>query len=205
MPSEIAGANKCSILRDIAPAARMERYASDFTWLVDARVTLPCYNVYAPQAPLVLNEQHDLIKLYPPDVGLLVAIIKQPIQFELLQGDAGINNGAILETFAAQQLVTNGYDLRYLGKSTYGEIDFVLPHGLSTLAVEIKPGESYRRHKTSIRLWKLGMGHQRSAGVLPRQRSDRWVYLLLAVVYDHVLQAHEGWAHARRLQDQADA
>lgn len=158
MPSEIAGANKRFILRDIAPAARMERYASDFTWLVDARVTLPCYNVYAPQAPLVLNEQHDLFKLYPPDVGLLVAIIKQPIQFELLQGDAGINNGAILETFAAQQLVANGYDLRYFGKSTYGEIDFVLPHGLSTLAVEIKPGESHRRHKTSIRLWKLRNG-----------------------------------------------
>ena len=39
----------------------------------------------------------------------------------------------------------------------------------------------------------------------PRQRSDRWVYLNVAVVYAHVLQAHEGWADARRLQDQADA
>jgi len=63
MPSEIIGKNKRFTLRRLAPTARMERYATDFMWLVDAGVALPCYNVRAPQAPLALNEQHSLFKL----------------------------------------------------------------------------------------------------------------------------------------------
>lgn len=147
MPSEIIGNNKRFTLRDLAPSARMERYASYFMWLVDAGVALPCYNVRAPQLPLALNEQRSLFKLYPCDVGLLGAMLEQTVQFELVQGDAGVNNGALLETLAAQQLVANGYDLRYFDKSRYGEVDFVLPNGARALPVEIKSGDSYHRHK----------------------------------------------------------
>lgn len=147
VPSEIIGNNKRFTLRDLAPSARMERYASDFMWLVDAGVTLPCYNVRAPRVPLALNEQRSLFKLYPCDVGLLGAMLEQTVQFELVQGDAGVNNGALLETLAAQQLVANGHDLRYFDKSRYGEVDFVLPNGAHALPIEIKSGGSYHRHK----------------------------------------------------------
>ncbi len=163
MPSEIMGTNKRFTLRSLAPTARMERYASDFMWVVDAGVALPCYNVRAPQVPLTLNEQHNLFKLYPCDVGLLGAMFEQSVQFQLVQGDAGVNNGALLETLAAQELVANGYDLRYFDKSKYGEVDFVLPHGSSVLPVEIKSGESYRRHKSlnnvmGVSEWGIGEG-----------------------------------------------
>ncbi len=161
VPSEIIGNNKRFTLRDLAPSARMERYASDFMWLVDAGVTLPCYNVRSPQVPLTLNEQHSLFKLYPCDVGLLGAMLEQTVQFELVQGDAGVNNGALLETLAAQQLVANGYDLRYFDKSRYGEVDFVVPNGVCALPVEIKSGDSYYRHKAldnilAVDEWGLG-------------------------------------------------
>ncbi|MBR3225440.1 MAG: ATP-binding protein [Atopobiaceae bacterium] len=160
MPSEIIGTNKRFTLRDLAPSARMERYASDFMWLVDAGVALPCYNIRAPQVPLALNEQHSLFKLYPCDVGLLGAMLEQSVQFDLVQGDPGINNGALLETLAAQELVVNGYSLRYFDKSRYGEVDFVLQNGSHALPVEIKSGASYRRHKAldnvlGVREWGL--------------------------------------------------
>ena len=148
MPSEIVGTNKRFTLRDLAPTARMERYASDFMWLVDAGVALPCYNVRAPELPLALNEQHSLFKLYPCDVGLLGAMLEQSVQFELVQGNAGVNNGALLETLAAQELFANGYALRYFDKSKYGELDFVLPGSGCALPVEVKSGASYRRHKS---------------------------------------------------------
>jgi len=147
IPSEILGSNKRFTLRDLAPTARMERYASDFMWLVDAGVALPCYNVRTPQLPLALNEQHSLFKLYPFDVGLLGSMLERSVQFELVQGNAGINNGALLETLAAQELVANGYDLRYFDKSRYGEVDFVLPARDAALPVEIKSGSDYRAHK----------------------------------------------------------
>ncbi|MBR3226599.1 MAG: hypothetical protein IKF78_14890 [Atopobiaceae bacterium] len=43
----------------------------------------------------------------------------------------------------------------------YGEIDFVLPRGSSVLPMEIKSGESYRRHKSlnnvmGVLEWKIG-------------------------------------------------
>ena len=147
MPSEIIGANKRFTLRDLAPTARMERYASDFMWLVDAGVALPCYNVRAPQMPLVLNEQRSLFKLYPCDVGLLGSMFEKSVQFELVQGDAGVNNGALLETLAAQELVANGYSLRYFDKTKYGEVDFVLPGEGCAMPVEMKSGGDYRKHK----------------------------------------------------------
>ena len=148
MPSEIIGDNKRFTLRDLAPTARMERYASDFMWLVDAGVALPCYNVRAPRLPLALNEQHSLFKLYPCDVGLLGSMLEQSVQFDLVSGDAGVNNGAMLETLAAQELCANGNNLRYFDKSKYGEIDFVLPGKEKALPIEIKSGTSYRKHKS---------------------------------------------------------
>ena len=156
MPSEIIGANKRFKLRSLAPTARMERYASDFMWLVDAGVALPCYNVRAPQLPLVLNEQHSLFKLYPCDVGLLGSLLESPVQFELLQGDAGVNNGALLETAAAQELAANGYALRYFDKSKYGEVDFVLPGKGKALPVEVKSGHDYRKHKALDNVMSVG-------------------------------------------------
>ena len=147
IPSEIIGANKRFTLRDLAPTARMERYASDFMWLVDAGVALPCYNVRSPQVPLALNEQHSLFKLYPCDVGLLGSMFEQSVQFDLVQGDPGVNNGALLETLAAQELAANGYNLRYFDKSKYGEVDFVLPGEGRAMLVEVKSGADYRKHK----------------------------------------------------------
>ncbi|MBQ9002131.1 MAG: ATP-binding protein [Eggerthellaceae bacterium] len=156
MPSEIIGANKRFKLRDLAPTARMERYASDFMWLVDAGVALPCYNVRAPQLPLAFNEQHSLFKLYPCDVGLLGSMLEKSVQFDLVQGDAGVNNGALLETLAAQELVANGYDLRYFDKSKYGEVDFVVPGDGEALPIEVKSGADYRKHRSLDNVMAVG-------------------------------------------------
>ena len=161
MPGEIIGANKRFTLRDLAPTARMERYASDFMWLVDAGVARPCYNVRAPQLPLALNEQRNLFKLYPCDVGLLGAMLERSVQFDLVQGDAGVNNGAMLETLAAQELTAHGRDLRYFDKSKYGEVDFVFPDAGSVLPVEVKSGSGYRKHKAldnimDVAEWGIG-------------------------------------------------
>ena len=161
IPGEIIGSNKRFTLRDLAPTARMERYASDFMWLVDAGVALPCYNVRAPRLPLALNEQHSLFKLYPCDVGLLGAMLERSVQFDLVQGDAGVNNGAVLETLAAQELASKGYDLRYFDKSRYGEVDFVLPGAGRALPVEVKSGADYKKHKAldnvmAVDEWEIG-------------------------------------------------
>jgi hypothetical protein len=37
-----------------------------------------------------------LFKLDPSDVGLLGSMLEKSVQFELVQGDAGVDNGALL-------------------------------------------------------------------------------------------------------------
>lgn len=147
IPAELDKKNKRFKLSDLAKTARMERYASDFMWLADAGVGLPCYNVAAPQVPLKVNMQHNLFKLFLCDTGLLSAASVGAVQFDLIQGNISVNQGAFLENVIAQQLQANGFELYYYDKSKIGEIDFVLQRGHDVIALEAKSGKDFRTHK----------------------------------------------------------
>ena len=155
IPSQLSSVNKRFILKNISATARMERYASDFMWLVDAGVALPCYNIRAPQEPLAINEQRNLFKLYACDIGLLGAMLEEPIQFELIKGNAGINQGSILENLAAQELHSHKFKLRYFDKSKYGEIDFIISSNGNVIPIEIKSGHDYKKHKALDNILKV--------------------------------------------------
>ena len=75
IPAELSKKNKRFKLSDLAKSARSERYESDFIWLADADVAIPCYNVTELVAPLRLNRQHSVFKLFLCDTGLLVAML----------------------------------------------------------------------------------------------------------------------------------
>ena len=160
IPAELSKRNKRFKLKDLAKSARMERYESDFMWLADAGVALPCYNVCSPSVPLQINMQHNLFKLYLCDVGLLSAATIGAVQFGLIQGDASINQGAFLENVLAQELVAHGFDLFYYDKSKIGEIDFILQKGSKILPIEAKSGKDFTAHKAldnllAVKEWQL--------------------------------------------------
>lgn len=67
-----------------------------------------------------------MFKLFMGDTGLLCAACMENIQFELLQGNAEINMGSILENMMAQQIRSNGLQLHYFDSKKYGELDFVI-------------------------------------------------------------------------------
>ena len=146
IPAELDKKNKRFKLSDLAKTARMERYASDFMWLADAGVALPCYNVTAPVDPLAINTQHNLFKLFLCDTGLLSAQLSPHARFALLQGEMDINWGSVLENVIAQELVAKGFDLRYFDKAKYGEVDFVLDADDRVLPLEAKSGSDYEKH-----------------------------------------------------------
>ena len=117
MPSELLQSNRRFKLSDLSKTARSERYASDFMWLSDAGVALPCRNVTAPVQPLALNEERRIFKFFLCDTGLLCSLIGNGVQVELLQQDAGVNWGAVLENVAAQALSAAGFEeLRYFDR-----------------------------------------------------------------------------------------
>lgn len=97
IPSQLDEKNRRFKLASIDKRARLREYDEAFVWLQDARVALPCYNLNALVAPLKINEQSRLFKLFLNDSGLLAAMRLENIQFEILQGNMSINMGSILE------------------------------------------------------------------------------------------------------------
>ena len=147
IPSQLDKKNRRFKLTDLSKTARMERYGSDFMWLADAGIALPCYNVTAPTVPLQINKQHNLFKLFLCDTGLLSSASVGAVQFDLIQGNLSINQGSFLENVLAQELVANDFGLFYFDKARVGEVDFVLQKGSTVLPLEAKSGADYTSHR----------------------------------------------------------
>lgn len=173
MPAELDKKNKRFKLSDLAKTARMERYESDFMWLVDAGVALPCYNATAPQIPLEVNAQHNLFKLFLCDVGLLSAASVGAVQFNLVSGDVSINWGSFLENAIAQQLSAGGFNLFYYDKSKIGEVDFLLQKGRRVVPLEAKSGTDCRKHAALDNLMAVDEWSLEEALVLCRENVER--------------------------------
>ncbi|MBX9033480.1 ATP-binding protein [Gordonibacter massiliensis (ex Traore et al. 2017)] len=180
IPAELDKKNKRFKLSDLAKSARMERYASDFMWLADAGVALPCYNVTEPKAPLAINVRHSLLKVFLCDVGLLSAATGGGVQFDILQGNIDVNWGSMLENAIAQQLVAHGFDLYYYDKQKIGEVDFLLQDGKSIVPLEAKSGKDFRQHAALDNLLAMQEWHLDSAYVLCTcniEQAEKVVYL----------------------------
>lgn len=146
IPAELSKRNKRFKLSDLKKSARTERYENDFLWLAEAGVGLPCYNVSELVAPLSLSVQHSVFKLFLCDTGLLTAMVGGDAQLRLVQGDVGLNWGAMLENVFAQMLTANGFDALYYEKAKHGEVDFVVQKGGKVVPIEAKSGRIFRAH-----------------------------------------------------------
>lgn len=163
IPDQLDDKNRRFQLSALGKNKRLREYENSFLWLSDAGVALPCYNLQEPKAPLRLNEQARLFKLFMSDSGLLCAAGLENTQFAILQGDLSVNMGSILENVFAAQLAANGFELRYLNKRNVGELDFVVQRKAEVIAIEIKSGNNYRRHQAltnalEIDEWKIKEG-----------------------------------------------
>ena len=70
----------------------------------------------------------------------------QNIQFALLNGDVSVNWGSILGNAEAQQLLVNGFPLRYFNSVRHGEVGFVVEKNGKVLLVEEKSRKSFKLH-----------------------------------------------------------
>ena len=147
IPAELNAKNKRFMLSDLAKSARMERYESCFNWLTDAGIALPCYNLAEPKQPVAINKQHNLFKFYMADTGLLCAMCSGDVQYQIVNGNYGINEGSIMENMFAQQLKSNGFNLYYFDKQKVGEVDFIVEQHAELVPVEIKSGKDYKAHR----------------------------------------------------------
>ena len=80
------------------------------------------------------------------DTGLLGSILLKGIQFQVLNGDIGVNEGALTENFVACALAAKGISLHYYDKNSKQELDFIIEEKNKISIIEVKSGEKYKKH-----------------------------------------------------------
>lgn len=146
MPSELGKQDKRFVLADIEKGASLRKYEDPTQWLIDAGVAYYSFNTSAFELPFESTENRRLFKLYMVDTGLLCSQLLRKMQFQVMNGDIAINEGALTENFVACTLASQGISLHYYDKKSKLELDFIIPDGDGISIIEVKSGDDYKRH-----------------------------------------------------------
>jgi len=147
IPAELNKHNKRFYLKNVYDRGRFDRAESDFIWLKEAGVAIPVYNVDEPKLPLALAKKANLFKLFLNDVGLLCSLYMDGIQLKILNGETGMNFGAVYENYIAQELTAHGFEnIYYYNSKKRGEVDFLVEYDGAVLPIEAKSGKDFTSH-----------------------------------------------------------
>lgn len=80
------------------------------------------------------------------DTGLLFSQLLRNMQFQVMNGNIEVNEGALTENFVACRLAAQDVSLHYYDKKSKLELDFVIPDGDGSSIVEVKSGDAYKKH-----------------------------------------------------------
>lgn len=144
--SELGKQDKRFVLSNMEKGASFRKYEYPTQWLVDAGIAYYSFNTKVLEVPFEAVENRRLFKLYMVDTGLLCSTMFRGIQFQVLNGDISVNEGALTENFIACQLASKGYSLHYYDKKSKQELDFVVADKQKIRLIEVKSGKDYKRH-----------------------------------------------------------
>lgn len=138
IPAQLARENKKFVYSIIQPNARAKQYRGSLQWIEDAGIIRRCYNLHITELPLIGNADVNTFKVYMADIGLLVNMLDEGVQWKILQGDLLGYKGAIFESLMADILGKMGRKLYYFHKNSGLELDFVIPYKGECTPVECK-------------------------------------------------------------------
>ncbi len=143
VPKHLARENKKFIFSAVKKGARAREYDSALCWLRDAGLIQRVAAVAQDRLPLKHYADTGCFKVYALDVGLLGAMASAPVK--LLAGGGRLFNeyeGAFVENYVAQQLVSCGIEELYYWRSKGGraEIDFLFESNDRIFPLEVKAG-----------------------------------------------------------------
>lgn len=138
IPAQLAKENKKFQYSVIKKGARASQYAGSLQWLEDAGIISRCYNVHKPELPLSGNRKDDAFKVYPTDIGLLVAMLDAGTHADIIQGNLYGYKGAIFEAVMADILNKKGQKLYYYQKDSGLELDFLIRQEGECVPCEVK-------------------------------------------------------------------
>ena len=174
IPNQLNRKEKVFKLSSLNTNARMRAYGESFFWLMDAKITNPCFNSSDPSDGLNLCCEQSTMKCYMSDTGLLVthacmggSFVDKELYRALIADRLHINEGMFLENVTAQLLVACGHRLffysRYRKKNDEGEVvqesmevDFIINRNGRIHPVEVKSSNGSRH--TSLNKYRKRFG-----------------------------------------------
>ena len=161
IPGELGRQDKRFSPGAVAQGVRMRELDAPFEWLASAMTVNLAYNVTDPNVGFSLTSDHEGLKCYLADTGLLMSLCfadspetKKDALWKVLTGKLEINKGMLMENVVAQMFKAGGRDL-YFHKtndredgSNRIEIEFLLPKSWLTarhnvIPVEVKSSRDY--------------------------------------------------------------
>ena len=143
IPKHLARENKKFVFSAIKKGARARAYENSLTWLEDTGLIHRANAVETVKHPLKHYANTGCFKIYALDVGLLGAMAKSPVEL-LAQGKRLFNEyeGAFVENYVAQQLVSHFHQQLYYWRSKGGkaELDFLFEFQGHICPLEVKTG-----------------------------------------------------------------
>ena len=146
IPSQLGKQDKRFILASLEKGASMRKYEDPTQWLIDAGIAYYSFNTTEFALPFTATENRRLFKLYMVDTGLLSSLLLKGIQFDVLNGNLGVNEGALTENYIACSLSSKGISLHYYDKKSRQELDFIIEENNRITIIEVKSGSDYKRH-----------------------------------------------------------
>ena len=146
IPSQLGKQDKRFILASLEKGASMRKFEDPTQWLIDAGIAYYSFNVSDFALPFTATENRRLFKLYMVDTGLLSSLLLKGIQFDVLNGNIGVNEGALTENSIACSLSSKGIPLHYYDKKSRQELDFIIEENNQITIIEVKSGSDYKRH-----------------------------------------------------------
>ena len=161
IPGELGRQDKRFSPGAVAHGARMRELDAPFEWLASAMTVNLAYNVTDPNIGFSLTAEHEGLKCYLADTGLLLSLAfadnpetKRDALWKVLTGKLELNKGMLMENAVAQMLRASGREL-YFHKvndrendSNRIEIEFLLSKSRLTarhnvVPVEVKSNKDY--------------------------------------------------------------
>ena len=146
IPSQLGKQDKRFILSSLEKGASLRKYEDPTQWLIDSGIAYYSFNTSDFALPFTATENRRLFKLYMVDTGLLSNMLLNRIQFQVLSGDVGVNEGALTENYMACSLASKGLPLHYYDRKSRQELDFIIEENNRITIIEVKSGDNYKRH-----------------------------------------------------------
>jgi uncharacterized protein len=154
LPYQLSKENKKFRFSEVAKNARSSTYGLTITWLKNAGLVYPAYNVSVPKIPLSGYSDKSKFKLYMLDTGLMSATLglrsEMILEPNLLFSEY---NGAFIENFIASEITRSGVEeLFYWTSEGKAEVDFLILSSNKIYPLEVKSGSS--RNLKSLRVYE---------------------------------------------------